>query len=231
MSFFGDLAGNVLAGGLGFIGDNQNRQFQKGQANQSYDAQKEFAQNSIQWKVEDARKAGISPLAALGASGYQYSPVSVMDDGGSGTWHTMGQNLSRSIANAQSATDRQISAADVRIKNANADLAETQAKLAAWELAHRQVTPANPAVPSVSSKKTYQDLVEPDGSVVRVPSAQYAQASFGDIGGQWTWALKNKLIPSSEALWQNAVVHPLVGKYRRIKSEIQDDVRRWKGGR
>lgn len=32
--------------------------------------QREFAQNGIRWKVEDARAAGISPLAAMGAQGY-----------------------------------------------------------------------------------------------------------------------------------------------------------------
>lgn len=36
--------------------------------------QREFAQNSIQWKVQDAQKAGIHPLYALGSGGYQASP-------------------------------------------------------------------------------------------------------------------------------------------------------------
>lgn len=39
--------------------------------------QKEFAQNSIQWKVQDAMKAGLHPLAALGASGYSASPIQI----------------------------------------------------------------------------------------------------------------------------------------------------------
>lgn len=38
--------------------------------------QKEFAQNGIQWKVEDAKKAGLHPLFALGASTHSFSPVS-----------------------------------------------------------------------------------------------------------------------------------------------------------
>lgn len=42
--------------------------------------QKEFAQNSIQWKVQDAKKAGIHPLAALGASGYTAAPSFVAPD-------------------------------------------------------------------------------------------------------------------------------------------------------
>ncbi|QRV61795.1 DNA pilot protein [Microvirus sp.] len=39
----------------------------------NYDAQKEFAQNSIQWRVQDAQKAGVHPLYAVGmgqAPGY-----------------------------------------------------------------------------------------------------------------------------------------------------------------
>lgn len=37
--------------------------------------QKEFAQNSIQWKVNDAKQAGLHPLAAIGAQGTSYTPV------------------------------------------------------------------------------------------------------------------------------------------------------------
>ena len=36
--------------------------------------QKEFAQNSIQWRVADAKKAGIHPLYAIGASSSSYTP-------------------------------------------------------------------------------------------------------------------------------------------------------------
>lgn len=39
--------------------------------------QKEFAQSGIQWKVQDAAKAGIHPLYALGANTVSYSPTSV----------------------------------------------------------------------------------------------------------------------------------------------------------
>lgn len=42
--------------------------------NKNANLQREFAQNSIQWKVQDAQKAGIHPLYALGAGGYQASP-------------------------------------------------------------------------------------------------------------------------------------------------------------
>lgn len=63
LAFFGSLLGAGINAGVqsGINSDNAN-------------LQKDFAQNSIQWKVQDAQKAGIHPLAALGAGGYQASP-------------------------------------------------------------------------------------------------------------------------------------------------------------
>lgn len=57
-----------------------------------FNRQKEFAQTGIQWKVADAKKAGIHPLYALGANTLSYSPQAVGD---SGTFSSIGQNLSR----------------------------------------------------------------------------------------------------------------------------------------
>lgn len=37
--------------------------------------QREFAQHGIRWRVEDAKAAGLHPLAAIGAAGASYSPV------------------------------------------------------------------------------------------------------------------------------------------------------------
>ena len=39
--------------------------------------QKEFAQHGVRWRVEDAKAAGIHPLAALGMSPNQATPVHV----------------------------------------------------------------------------------------------------------------------------------------------------------
>lgn len=39
------------------------------------DYQKEYAQNGIQWRVADAKKAGLHPLYALGANTPTYTPV------------------------------------------------------------------------------------------------------------------------------------------------------------
>ena len=69
-SAIGSAIGAVgsIAGGL--IGANNAQSV----AGMNYEAQKEFAQNGIRWKVEDAKRAGIHPLYALGASTQGYSP-------------------------------------------------------------------------------------------------------------------------------------------------------------
>ncbi len=63
VSAVGSIAGGIL-------GANSAQNV----ASMNYEAQKEFAQNGIRWKVEDAKRAGIHPLYALGASTQGYSP-------------------------------------------------------------------------------------------------------------------------------------------------------------
>lgn len=70
-SAIGGAIGGVgsIVGGI-ISGDNA-----QAIAGMNYEAQKEFAQNGIRWKVEDAKRAGIHPLYALGASTQGYSPT------------------------------------------------------------------------------------------------------------------------------------------------------------
>lgn len=73
----------------------------------SYEYAQRIAQNQIQWRVQDAKAAGIHPLFALGAN---VSPGSVNVVGGSGndrsSWSDLGQDLSRSMSAALSSDDR-----------------------------------------------------------------------------------------------------------------------------
>lgn len=74
-----------LFGGLGsLVGAGINSATQSQVNKENIEMQKEFAQNGIQWKVQDAQKAGIHPAVALGAQTYQATPSSVGGDMGSG---------------------------------------------------------------------------------------------------------------------------------------------------
>ncbi|AXL15117.1 DNA pilot protein [Microviridae sp.] len=70
-SAIGDAIGGVGSIVGGIIGGNNAQAV----AGMNYEAQKEFAQNGIRWKVEDAKRAGIHPLYALGASTNGFTPV------------------------------------------------------------------------------------------------------------------------------------------------------------
>lgn len=79
-------AGSSLLGGL--MGSNSNKE--------NYEAQREFAQYGIRWKVADAKAAGIHPLYALGANTVSFQPSYVGDPMGE-AMGSMGQNLSRAF--------------------------------------------------------------------------------------------------------------------------------------
>ena len=71
--------GTAIGAGIGAIGgiaSGAMAEFaNRAQSEEDYERQKEFAQNSIQWRVADAKKAGINPLAALGSVGTgSYTP-------------------------------------------------------------------------------------------------------------------------------------------------------------
>lgn len=104
-------AGSSLIGGL-LTRDAQSKANDAALADKERDRelQKQFAQNGIQWKVSDARAAGIHPLYALGANTVSYSPSSVglVPETGLGTgMAAAGQDLSRAINATRSAGARE----------------------------------------------------------------------------------------------------------------------------
>lgn len=103
-------AGTSLLGGL--LGNSSAKKQAKAQARaqeQEYKRQKEFAQTGIQWKVQDATKAGIHPLYALGANTVSYAPQSV--GGGPADYMpealaSAGQNIGRAIDSGRSSNEK-----------------------------------------------------------------------------------------------------------------------------
>ena len=148
----GAVLGGTVAGSLwGSSGDSasdiNNKNLQLAYAQMQY--QKELAQNQVQWRVEDAKKAGLHPLAGLGVSPSSYSPVSanlIPSSGGSLSSSDMmqiGQDIDRSILQAKTKEEQkdalrlqnQSIALDLRGKDLNnqileAELASRRARLA-----------------------------------------------------------------------------------------------------
>lgn len=97
------MLGDLVSAGVSAWQGEENRETQMQIARENMALQKEFAQSGVQWKVADAQKAGIHPLAALGANTTSFSPVSV----GSTDYGSMGQDLGRAVKAAMSNSDRE----------------------------------------------------------------------------------------------------------------------------
>lgn len=96
-------AGASLASGL-MASQNSRKANEQSAANAARQEalQREFAQNGIQWKVADAKAAGIHPLYALGANTVSYAPQSVgISTPDTSGFANAGQNLGRAIASTQ----------------------------------------------------------------------------------------------------------------------------------
>lgn len=94
-------AATLGSGVLSYFGAKSANATNAANAAANVQAQKDFAQKGIRWKVEDARKAGIHPLYALGAQTTSFSPVSVGATnelaGPASAMANLGQDISRSI--------------------------------------------------------------------------------------------------------------------------------------
>lgn len=110
------IGGALLTAGSSLLGGVMNsnstaktNRLQMIQAAQQTEAQREFAQQGIRWKVADAKAAGIHPLAALGAQTQSYSPVSVgltPDHSMGNAVASMGQDLGRAISSTRTEKER-----------------------------------------------------------------------------------------------------------------------------
>lgn len=71
------LIGAGIGAGGNLISDIYQQQQSEDLFYKNWEFQREFAKNSLGWKLDQAKKYGINPLAALGASGSYASPVGV----------------------------------------------------------------------------------------------------------------------------------------------------------
>lgn len=73
---------STIGTGLGLYDAYAQRESQQDANLANYNMQKEFAQHGIQWKVEDAVRAGIHPAVALGAQTHSASPSFIGEESG-----------------------------------------------------------------------------------------------------------------------------------------------------
>lgn len=133
--------------------------------------------NQIQWKVQDAIKAGISPLAALGSMPYSYSPVSSNFQPVQNDWASVGQDITRAIqaggSNRQRIIDAKMAAeqAVVQHKADNLQLENMQLNndLLRSQIGRLNSAQLGPGVPEFRDESSPPGI--PPGSVLDQPSS------------------------------------------------------------
>lgn len=185
MGWFDKVLGNTGIGDvLSGIGSIAGLFGSDDSAEKNYQAQKEFAQNGIAWKVQDAKNAGIHPLYALGSNTATFSPsfqaTQTSGEKLGSALSSMGQSMSRAAMAKQQAEDR---ALDNEYKNAQIAEANARAdytKILAFKAMQNVSSPKDtPAMPQVN--------VASDGSIGYRPSGAL-------IGGQGDSVPLNQVI-------------------------------------
>lgn len=134
--------------------------------------QKEFAQQGIKWKVEDAKSAGIHPLYALGASTHSFSPVSVggaaypgdpgvvqstpaIDTGMPNALANAGQDIGRAVSAMKTPQERMSDALALENMSLQNDLIRSQI---AQNFSRTFAPGTGPGMPGASSRVFGKDL-------------------------------------------------------------------------
>lgn len=149
------MLGNIIEAGsnivAGILGGNEKDKDRK--------LQKEFAQQGIQWKVADAKAAGIHPLAALGAQTTSFSPVSVGEPSLASGLASAGQDISRAVDATRNQTQK-VDAYTKTVQDLNVRRMGLENELLASQIAKVNQAGVSPALPGA----TDQYLLEGQGN-------------------------------------------------------------------
>lgn len=201
----GILSGAISAG-ASLVGGLLNNKSGADAAQRNYDAQKEFAQNGIRWKVADAKAAGIHPLAALGVNNASFTPSFTAGDNGLAL---MGQEFGRAIEAKSTRAERELEKAmqrethseqvrGLRLENDIRAEQLLQMKEQSLEAVRKASLP--PSMPGLDngvirgqgdSKYMDKDIPKygfartPEGKRELVPGQDYAQLHEDKLGIEW----------------------------------------------
>jgi len=220
----------LVSGAASLAGGFMNRQASQdanaqsmAMAQQNMAQQREFAQNGIRWRVEDAKAAGIHPLYALGAQVSSFSPVSVgstADNSMGNAVANMGQDIGRAIQ-ATRTDDERMSAYTSALSALQLERGSLENDLLRSKIALLQQQ-RNPALPSLaghhalpgqgdSSKGSVADPGAVYSAKGTIPDTQFSRTSSGLAAvpskemqeaiedmplASIPWSIRNQILPT-----------------------------------
>jgi len=191
--FWGTVASGVLGIAGDFLGGSSGPS--DGGLGAQMAMQREFAKKGIRWRVKDAQKAGIHPLAALGANVSMPAAIGVNTDAGrrpnlAGSLAAAGQDITRALAARKSPHELRMERLRERELQSQIDLNQAEIDYRN-SVARQRLQPGHPPP---------TETVEPVGRVQAVPgrlpgghglpwdissgmSAEDFENEYGEAGG------------------------------------------------
>lgn len=185
MGFFSSalrIAAPIVGGLIGAKSDESAKDATINNAAIDRDFQKEFAQFGVRWRADDAKAAGLHPLAALGVNPAHASsnPISIHGSSSlSNAFSQLGQDLSRSIQSTRTDTERAKAFADLQMENAQLqnDKLRAEKDYIASQIAKVNQAGGNPPFPM-----TNKVIDQPLQRVVSGTHASREPAPVTDVG-------------------------------------------------
>lgn len=236
-NIFSDIVGPVVGGLIGGFGAESSADNTTEANRENASLQREFAQNGVRWRVDDARAAGINPLAALGMNPVSASPSFIGDDSYGDSLSDMGQDLSRAIGATRTQGERDDALYNLSLDRGRLQNDLLRSQLAASKVAIMQQAGGNPAFPgekpvldertmtrpadrattASQPKPAVSEFINKDGSVTIWPSPDAKNATEDNPIYEAEHVAKNRFFPWLQDLmsgpWADEYVE---NRYQRV---------------
>lgn len=141
------LVGDVISGLLGSSSSDKQSHRNRVEARRQFNEQMDFQKNATQYRVNDALKAGINPLAALGVSSNVSPTVSTGYDSGNSAWASAAGRAGDRIQNALQRLSEQDTVDDMNYRKESRALDLEGQRLQNEHLRLQNATLSQPGVP------------------------------------------------------------------------------------
>lgn len=176
------MLGEIIGSVLGYRAAKKNTRSAEAANQQNAELQREFAQNAISWKAADAKRAGLHPLAALGASTVSASPSYVGTNPGGAQ-----KALAAGVQSFSKSFNNELAVETIRGKKLENDLLEQQIIASKMK---RETLRANSMQDDLGPARAFK---YDDGSeswiVGRDTGAQEWEDQYGDLPGWYHGAM------------------------------------------
>lgn len=157
-------AGSSLIGGIGnWLNGKANRRAQQSANSQNYQAQKEFYQNSVGWRVADSKRAGVNPIYGLGADSTSFTP-SFQAAANTGTGDALNSASQAGLAMSQIIAQSEMMRAQTKMYDAEARYKDAQIKALSNPTGAKSATldPAALTAPAAKASASIKKMADGD---------------------------------------------------------------------